>query len=550
MRGKVVRFPLRLSDPGPDHLDSLSLSSAEASPDETPGSFNPKGPRFLSLHFPRFAVERRLALLARRGHLLPEGTPFALLRDGPHGPVVHGANPAAEEAGVARGARAVDARAVCPPLRAEEADLPGDETALESLALWCRRWCPWTATDGPGGIIMDVTGSAHLRGGEATLLREIEDRLAGLGLTARLAIAPTRGAAWALARFGTGREACAPGDLPARVAPLSVRALRIDGDTALLLQRLGLKTVGDLAAVPRLPLARRFARTEPGENPLLRLDQMTGRVAEPLHCPDDPPRFLARAALAEPIQDPTPLLPLLTAELCAMLASRGFGSRRLLLAVFRSDGTVSSVEAATARASRDPAHLARLFDGRLESLDPGFGFDLVTLAATVAEPLAARQPGLDGRRDEGEDLARLVDRLSARFGPRALVRPAPRESHIPERTETWAPALGPSPGPVPPSLRPRPLRLFDPPEEVRVVYAVPEGPPAQFVWRRVTHRVTRFAGPERVGPEWWRDRPGTRLRDYYRVEDHEGRRFWLYREGLPDDGRGGAPRWFVQGAFG
>jgi protein ImuB len=174
----------------------------------------------------------------------------------------------------------------------------------------------------------------------------------------------------------------------------------------------------------------------------------------------------------------------------------------------------------------------------------------LTLAATVAEPLAARQPGLDGRRDDGEDLARLVDRLSARFGPRALVRPAMREGHIPERTETWAPALGPSPGPVPPPLRPRPLRLFDPPEEVRVVYAVPEGPPAQFVWRRVTHRVTRFAGPERIAPEWWRDKPGTRLRDYFRVEDHEGRRFWLYREGLPDDGRGGAPRWFMQGAFG
>ena len=548
MSGRIVRFPLRLAGPG--HTASPSavvagtfLGEAYDHPDLT-------GRRFLSLHLPRFAVERRLALLARRGQLLSEGTPFVLLTDGPHGPVVHGANPAAEEAGVARGARAVDARAVCPGLLAEEADLPGDAAALESLALWCRRWCPWTATDGPGGIIMDVTGSAHLRGGEAALLHEIGDRLARLGFTARLAIAPTRGAAWALARFGTGRDICAPGDLPGRIAPLPVRALRIGGETALLLQRLGLKTVGDLAVVPRLSLARRFARTEPGENPLLRLDQMTGRLAEPLHCPDDPPRFQARAVLAEPIQDPTPLLPLLAAELCAMLEARGFGARRLLLAVFRSDGTVSAVEVATARASRDPTHLARLFDGRLEALDPGFGFDLVTLAGTVAEPLAARQPGLDGRRDDGEDLARLVDRLSARFGPRALLRPAPRESHIPERTETWVPALGPSPGPVPPPLRPRPLRLFDPPEEVRVVYAVPEGPPAQFVWRRVTHRVTRFAGPERVGPEWWRDQPGTRLRDYFRVEDHEGRRFWLYREGLPDDGRGGAPRWFMQGAFG
>ena len=525
-------------------MPTQSLDTGDGTP-----SRDPRGRRFLSVHLPRFAVERRLVLLARTRAAPLGDAPFALLLDGPHGPVVHAANPAAEEAGVTRGARAVDARAVCPTLRVEPADPPGDDAALEALALWCRRWCPWTAVDGPGGIMMDVTGSAHLRGGEAALLREVEERLASLGLTARTAIAPTRGAAWALARFGQGQEACAPDALAARTAPLPVRALRLGEDTALLLRRLGLKTVGDLAAVPRLPLARRFARAEPGANPLLRLDQLLGRLAEPLPCPEEPPQFLARAVLSEPVEDPTPLLPALAQELCAMLSARGFGARRLLLTVFRSDGTVSSVEAATARASRDPLHLARLFDGRLERIDPGFGFDLVTLAALMAEPLGPRQPALDNRRDEGEDLARLVDCPSSRFGPRALLRPTLRETHIPERLESWLPALGPAPGPVQPPSQPRPLRLFEPPEEVRVLYAVPEGPPARFVWRRVTHRVTRYSGPERIAPEWWRDRPGTRLRDYYRVEDHEGRRFWLYREGLPDDGRGGLPRWFMQGAF-
>jgi protein ImuB len=548
--GQVIRFPLRLSKDGlpPPHPSTLKslpteiLGSQEAE--------DPEGRRFLSLYLPRFAVERRLVLLARRGEAPLGSTPFALLVDGPHGPVVHAANPAAEEAGVARGARVVDARALCPTLRVEAADPPGDEAALHALALWCRRWCPWTAVDGPGGIMMDISGSAHLRGGEGPLLDEIAARLGQLGLTARLAIAPTRGAAWALARFGTGREACTPDGLAARTAPLPVRVLRISADPALLLRRLGLKTVGDLAAVPRLSLARRFARAEPSENPLLRLDQMLGRLPEPLHCLDDPPQFLARAVLSEPIQDPTPLLPALARELCTMLSERGFGVRRIVLTVFRSDGTVSSVGAATARPSRDPFHLARLVEGKLERIDPGFGFDLVTLGASVAEPFAPRQPALDGRRDQGEDLARLVDRLSTRFGPRALLRPALRESHIPERVEAWLPALGPASGPAQPPGRPRPLRLFDPPEEVKVLYAVPEGPPARFVWRRVTHRVTRFAGPERVGPEWWRDRPGTRLRDYYRVEDHEGRRFWLFREGLAGDGRGGSPKWFMQGAFG
>lgn len=581
MSGRILRFPARRAGPGEGRPDSPSplppgdLGAESARDPQTddprtgdPRSGDPEGRRFLSVHLPRLAVERRLLLLARAGRALAADLPFALLAEGTHGPVVHATNPAAEEAGVLRGARAVDARALCPALQVEAADPAGDEAALAALALWCRRWCPWTATDEPGGIMMDVTGSAHLRGGEGPLLEEIAGRLAGLGLGARLGLAPTRGAAWALARFGTGREACAPAGLAARMAPLPVRALRIGGDSALLLRRLGLGTVGELMAVPRLPLARRFARGEPSQNPLLRLDQMLGRVAEPLPCPDEPPRFEARAALSEPVQDPAPLLPALARELCAMLAAKGFGARRLCLTVFRSDGTVSSVEAATARATREAAHLARLFDGRLERIDPGFGFDLVTLGATVAEALPSRQPGLDGRRDEGEDLARLVDRLAARFGPRALRRPLLRESHLPERVEAWVPALGSALGPAPgpatgpapgspsgpaparPPARPRPLRLLDPPEEVRVLYAVPDGPPAQFVWRRVTHRVTRFAGPERIGPEWWRDRPGTRLRDYYRVEDHEGRRFWLFREGLPDDGRGGLPRWFVQGAFG
>ncbi|TNC65997.1 DNA polymerase Y family protein [Rubellimicrobium roseum] len=512
----------------------------------------PEERRLLALHLPRLAVERRFRLLARRNAAPPPDHPFALIIDGPHGFFIHAATPAAEAAGIHRGGRLVDARAVCPDLLAQEADPAGDEAALLDLALWCRRWCPWTTPDGTDGIAMDVTGSTHLWGGEPALLEEMEARLAGLGLSASTAIAPTRGAAWALARFGAGRETCAPERLAERVAPLPVPALRIDADTALLLRRLGLATVGALAAIPRAPLARRFARTTPERNPLLRLDQMLGRRPEPLPCPEDPPRFLARATLSEPVLDPTPLLPALAAELCAMLAAKGFGARRIALTVFRSDGAVSAAEAATARATRDPAHLARLFDGRLDRLDPGFGFgfDHVTLGATVAEPLPSRQAGLDARRDEGEDLARLVDRISARFGPHALARPAFHESHIPERREVWVPALGPAPPQPPVPHARRPLRLFDPPEEVRVLYALPEGPPAQFTWRRVTHRVTRFAGPERISPEWWRDRPGTRLRDYYRVEDHEGRRFWLYREGLPDDGRGGTPRWFVQGIFG
>ncbi len=504
--------------------------------------------RILSLYLPHFAIERWQWQAERQGKALPGDQPVALALEGPHGPVIHAVNRAARAAGLHPGARLVDMRALCPDLRTGFADPRADTAALHRLMLWARRWCPWTAVDGTDGLVMDVTGSDHLWGGETAMIDDIETRLAALGLTAVTAIAPTRGAAWALARFGGGRQICTPDDLAARTAPLPVAALRLGSDTVLALDRLGLSTIGPLRDVPRLSLARRFRLGPPDADPLLRLDQLSGRTPEPVDSPDDPPRFAVQARLAEPVIDPVPHLPTLAEELCAGLSAAGFGARRVALALYRTDGEVAQAQAATSQPSRDAAHLVRLFDGKLDSLDPGFGFDLITLAAVVAEALPTRQRRLDGGADDAAELARLIDRLSARFGATALTRPWPRGSHIPERQTLWRPALHVPPRAIS-QARDRPLRLFEPPEEVRVLYAVPEGPPAQFVWRRQRLRVARFAGPERIAPEWWRDRPGTRLRDYYRIEDHTGRRFWLYREGLLGDGRGAEPRWFVHGAF-
>ncbi|WP_341211860.1 DNA polymerase Y family protein [uncultured Limimaricola sp.] len=528
--------------------EQASSGATEASPeggiDTTEDASIPR--RILSLHLPRFAIERWQVQAARNGEALPEDTPLALALEGPHGPVIHAVNDAAQALGLAPGARVVDMRALCPELRTRFADPRADAAALQRLMLWARRWCPWTAVDGADALILDVTGSDHLWGGEAAMLAEIETRLAGLGLTARAAIAPTRGAAWALARFAPA--ICGPGDMEARTDPLPAAALRLGAATVQTLDRLGLSSIGALRAVPRLSLARRFRAGPPDTDPLLRLDQLSGRTPEPVDSPDDPPRFAVQAKLSEPVIDPVPHLPALGEELCAGLIAAGFGARRLALALYRTDGEVAQAQAATSQPSRDPAHMVRLFEGRLEGLDPGFGFDLITLTALVAEALPTRQRRLDGSAENADDLARLIDRLSARFGVRALTRPLPAPSHIPERQTLWLPALHVTPHRFVPQPD-RPLRLFEPPEEVRVLYAVPEGPPAQFVWRRQRLRVARFAGPERIAPEWWRDRPGTRLRDYFRIEDHTGRRFWLYREGLLGDGRGAEPRWFVHGAF-
>lgn len=523
------------------------------------GAVAPHGPaterdalsrRIVSLHLTDFAMARWLRLATARQDAPPDDLPVVLAVEGPHGPVVTATNRAAALAGLHQSGRVVDMRALCPDLRVAQADPAGDRAALTKLMLWTRRWCPWTAVDGPDGIVLDTTGSDHLWGGESALLRDIEGTLSTLGFASTLAIAPTHGAAWALARYGPVRSIATPATLAALTAPLPARALRLDADTVLLLQRLGLKSIGDIAAVPRLSLARRFTHVALSQNPLARLDQLQGRLPEPVSASAEPPRFAVQARLAEPVQDPVPHLPALCAELCAGLAAAGFGARRVTVTIYRTDGEVSTVTAATARASRDPFHLCRLFDDKIDRIDPGFGFELITLVATGTEDMVQVQTRLDGQADDGAALAQLIDRLTARLGPQAVRSPVTYPSHIPERAEGWAPAIGLAPTLVKDRAATRPLRLFDHPEEIHVLYAVPEGPPAQFVWRRVTYRITRFAGPERIAPEWWNDRPGTRLRDYYRIEDQSARRFWIYRDGVWGDERGETPRWFVHGVFG
>ncbi|WP_348645579.1 DNA polymerase Y family protein [Loktanella sp. F6476L] len=504
--------------------------------------------RITTIHLPRFAMERWARWAATQNEAPPEDIPAALATEGHHGSIIHATNRAAETEGVHIGARVVDMRALCPDLKVTFADIGGDQKALEKLMLWARRWCPWTAIDGPAGLVLDTTGADHLWGGEAAMLRDMEERFARLGLSANLAVSPTHGASWALSRFGGVREVCTADALSTRMSNMPVRALRLTGDTVQLLNRLGLKSVGDLMAVPRVSLARRFSRADLIANPLLRLDQMMDRLAEPVSAHEDPPRFVVQANLAEPVQDPTPHLPALCKDLCAQLTQAGFGARRIQVRVFRTDGEVSHIDVATAQANRDPDHLLRLFDDQLERINPGFGFDLITLGATMVEAMQHRQPGLSQKGQDGADLPQLLDRLTARLGAHAVTRPTHNASHMPERAEVWQPAL--QNAQTTSTMRTkRPTRLLDPPEEVRVLYAVPEGPPAQFVWRRVTRRVVRFSGPERIAPEWWQDMPGTRLRDYYNVEDQLMHRLWLYRHGVLGDYRGTTPRWFVHGVF-
>ena len=474
---------------------------------------------------------------------------MVLAAAGTHGPVVHAVNAVGAARGITVGARVVDVQAIHPDLHVEQADVSGDQALLKRVAMWARRWCPWTVAE-HDGILLDVRGAVHLFGGEAQMLRDMHTRFAMQGLRARLALAPTRGAAQMLARFGVQGVICSAEDVGQVLASLPVVALRLPRDTVRLLERLGLRTVGALADVPRVGLMRRFSGAAEAVNPLVLLDRALGRSADPLDAPAEGETYLARVRMAEPVVDPVPWLDQLAEDLAAQLAQAEQGARRLRITIYRVDGEWRSRDVSTARASRDAAHFVRLVVGKLEGLDAGFGFDLMTLEALRVEPLVLHQDRLDGSRDAGADVAALLDRLTAKLGPSKVTWDAWVQSHRPERVEGRVSVLAGVPAGAVEVARERPLRLFDPAEEVAVLYAVPEGPPARFRWRRVAFLMVRFEGPERIAPEWWRDRAGTRLRDYYKVEVTDGRRFWLFREGVVGDARGGDPRWFVQGVFG
>ena len=494
-------------------------------------------------------MDRWKRITAAQRTLPDEAVPVVLAATGTHGPVVHAVNAAGVARGIALGARVVDVQAIHPDLHVEQADPQGDASLLERVALWARRWCPWTVSE-VDGIVMDVRGAAHLFGGEAQMLRDMHTRFVMQGLSARLALAPTRGAAQILARYGAQGVICGLEDVADALAPLPVAALRLPPATVRLLERLGLKTIGALADVPRVGLMRRFAGLAEAANPLVLLDRALGRSADPLDAPPEAAHWIARARMAEPVIDPVPWLEGLSDDLAAQLAEAELGARRLRLTIYRVDGEWRFRDVATAQASRDPAHFMRLVVRKLEGIDPGFGFDLMTLEALRVEPLSLHQDRLDGARDAGADVAALLDRLTAKLGPSKVTWAAWVQSHKPERVEERMPVLAGAAVPAPVMTKDRPLRLFDPAEEIVVLYAVPEGPPARFSWRRVAFLMTRFEGPERIAPEWWRDRSGTRLRDYYKVEVTDGRRFWLFRDGIVGDARGGDPRWFVQGVFG
>jgi protein ImuB len=441
-----------------------------------------------------------------------------------------------------------------PALAVSAADDAADRRLLERLAEWCDRFTPFVALDAPHALLLDITGASHLFGGERALLDKLCGALLRQGFAVRAAIAGTAAAARALAQ-GRDRAIIVPGGEEAAVAPLPVEALSLAPAIAQALRRAGLRTVGQVAGRKRSELVARF-----GEDCAAQLDRALGKAEAPISPRLPLPDYRAEHRFADPVTSEAVIaetLRTLARSLGRLLEQRGEGARALQASFFRADGAVFRLAIETGSPVRDPAIVERLFREKLaalaDPLDPGFGFDLVRLCADRAERSVSEAAGFDAKDDD--EIRHLIDRLAARFGAPRIVAFYPNDTHIPEAAAAALPAQYSAPaargweairetGEAPR----RPLRLFDRPEPIEVVAEVPEGPPVRFRWRRALHAVARAEGPERIAMEWWRHRNPQPTRDYFRVEDGEGRRFWLYRCGLY--GREtAAPRWFVHGVF-
>ena len=546
--------------------------------------------RILSLWFPRLGAER----LIRLG-LGPMDAPFAVVRDTGQAQVLSSLNLAAEHAGLVRGQPMRDAQAMCPDLLTRLQNPQAEAQFLVVLRRWAGKFSPWVAQEAPAGLTIDLTGCAHLFGGEKGLLEQVYADCADLGLTLRAGIADTPGAAWGLARYA-GRAAgnhrsgdaieqearatrsravkrrhwerggppparppvqtltqqiAPPGQAHSALGPLPVAALRLEAAMVEQLTRLGLRRIGDLAGQPRAALARRF-----GKGLVLRLDQAFGAAPEPVSPAAPPKQFATRMTLPDPIgleEDVAGVIDRLLPRLCTRLQEAGQGARVVRLQVWRCDQTMQWVDVGLARAAQDEDRLRPLLRMKLAEIDAGFGIDMIRLEAVQTEPLHARTPAghLDASRRVatrmGEDTAvdDLLGRIGARIGLEQITRHHPGNSHIPEKTALTLAAAWSEPAtdwPDPPA--PRPLLMWRP-EPV----TAPEVPdlPLTFRWRNRALQCASATGPERIAPEWWLDDPDWRtgLRDYWRVTCTSGDRLWLYYA------HGGAMSagWFCHGSF-
>ena len=521
--------------------------------------------RILSLWLPRLAIDRIKRKLLRNDGGAPVDLPSVVVAKEHNALVIYALDDAATGYGLAIGQPLANARAICPHLQVFDADVAADAKTLEDIAGWCDRFTPLVALDPPQRLFLDITGCAHLFGGEANLLRILSDALTVKGFAVSAAVAATSICARTMSSHVHGRI-IADGKEAEAVSPLPVSALGADQAITIGLHRAGLKTIGDVAAREPAEITARF-----GAHFSILLAHALGQGDAPMSPRKPLPDYIVEKRFAEPVATESVIassLSRLASMLVAAMEKQGKGARRLEASFFRTDGTVRTIAVDTGQPVTHADIVDRLLRERLEALndplDPGFGFDLIRLSASHTEIVVQQQLYLDNHVHDNDELAALIDRIAARIGSRRVLVHLPQQTHIPERAVRALPAqhhvgaamVATWPERVdgePPS---RPLRLFDRPEPIKVPLAtIPDGPPHHFTWRRAVHMVVKVEGPERIAMEWWKQDGKGLTRDYFRVEDESGLRFWIFRDGLygsellDADGRPAPANWFVHGLF-
>ncbi|MGO7661619.1 DNA polymerase Y family protein [Rhizobium ruizarguesonis] len=501
--------------------------------------------RVVSVFFPTLPTDR----IRRADQSIRAETPLVVVARSGSKRWLSAVDANAAKLGLHVGMAAAKAQALVQHLQMVDADPAADLAALERLTLWAlSQYSPVVGADPPDGIVMDTEGADHLQGGEELMLSGLVNRFRARGLPARAVIADTWGAAFGLARSITSETRIVPaGKTADAVVRLPLSSLRLSAEAIVSLRTLGFKTVGELAATPRAPLTLRFG-PEIGR----RLDQMFGRVAEPIDPIRCPESVEVHRSFAEPIGAPETIakyVAQLVRRLCHALQAKGLGVRRADLIVHRVDNTVQALRAGTAKPVRDIPWLTKLLHDRIERIEPGFGIEKLSLVAIMVEPLDERQI-VSGLVDAAEvDVTSLIDILGNR-GTQRIYRLAPVASDVPERSVQRISPVADENGQSWPMIWPRPVRLMDHPELIEVMALLPDHPPVWFTWRGKRRRVKRADGPERIFGEWWqRTSEWAAVRDYFTVEDETGERYWIFRSGDGVDPETGSHRWFIHGTF-
>lgn len=511
--------------------------------------------RILTVIFPRLPADRMARIrwgASWRSAGRPDHPPVAFSARIRNTMRIAALDELAERVGLRMGQGVAEARACVPEADIIEADPAADARLLDGLADWCGRYTPLVAVHGDNALFLDITGCCHLFGGEKALFDDLAARLFHMGFAARLAVSTTPGLSYAMAVSGRQEIAVAGAEADV-LAGLPLAALRLQSEMLEGLARSGLKTAGDIMNMPRAPLARRF-----GPDVLRRLDQALGREGEAVSPRIPVAALSAERQLAEPVTGEEDILELvrhLGRNLEETLTGRGLGGLHFALSLYRVDGRVVSLAVRAPAPLKSADRIAGLFRERLaavhDDFDAGYGFETIRLSVMATGPLAPAQPDFASAGRSDLSLDDFVAKVEARLGGGVIRVPVLHESHVPERASALAPfsreALAPGEQAGWSALM-RPLRLFAHPEPVEAIAEVPEGPPITFRWRRAFHRVSRAEGPERIEAEWWIDGETASPRDYFRIEDQGGRRFWLYRQGLYGAGAL-PPRWFMHGVF-